>query len=139
MLQESAIDKVATGVYTALNTTGFTGLTALFKYRTPSGSTATYPRSLITGFVETRHDCMQQPGKEVAFQIHTMSKGTAAEPYTINSKAVELLHYTTSFNTSGHETMVVEYETNDTYDEDVGGVTVRHLVSFFRAKVWQTS
>ena len=136
MAHQSAIDAVMSGAYVALNTTAFTGLAPLYKYRVPPG-TAT-PYAVLQNPTEMRQDVFGGPGKNLTFQVHIISEALGAAPYTTLSKAIELLHQSTSFTASGHDTMIVQYETSESYDETVDNVLTRHVVGIFRAQVWQS-
>lgn len=133
----SAISSIASGAYAALNTTAFTALSGLYKFRVPQGTTCPY--AVINNFTEDRQDCMGAPGKNATFQVHIVSQSPGSEPFTILSKAVELLHYSTAMTVSSHEVMAVQYETGDSFDEDVDGILTRHAIGIFRAQVWQST
>lgn len=134
----SAISSLASGVYAVLSSTGFTTLSGLYKFRVPQGTTCPY--TVINNFIEGRQDCMGAPGKDLTFQVHVVSQSPGSEPFTILSKAVELLHYSTAMTTIGsHDVMAVQYETGDSFDEDVDGILTRHAVGIFRAQVWQST
>lgn len=135
MVQQSAIPAVMTGAFNALNTTAFTALSRIYKYRVPQG--AAYPYAVLQVPIETRMDCMGAPGKSVLFEIKIASQDADAEPFTILSKAVELLHYSTGITVSGHTVMAYQYEDSDAFDEDIDGVLTRYAVGFVRARVWQ--
>ena len=135
---QSAVSAVATGAYTALNTSGFTALSALFKYRVPQNTTAT-TYSVIQNFTEQPMDCFGPAfGKDVTFQVHVVTTAPASEPYAALSKAVELLNYA-AVTVGSHEVLAVQYENVDSFDEDVDGILTRHVVGMFRARVRQAT
>lgn len=133
----TAIGDVASGAFAALSSSGLTGLCGLYKFRVPQGTACPYV--VLNNFTEVRQDCMQAPGKDLTFQAHIVSQSAGSEPFTILSKAISLLHYSTSIAVGSHAVMAVQYENCDAFDEDVDGILTRHAVGLFRAQVWQST